>query len=86
MPPANKAGVMLRRLSRLFAGAAAGLLQEARAAAREYAKQRRTSSPQDPDDPATVAEAACRQAAAGNAGRAFRLYKSPGVAPRVAPE
>ena len=68
MPPANKAEVVLRRLSRLFAGEAAALLQEARAAAQEHAKQRRASSPQDPDDPAAVAEAACRQAAAGSAG------------------
>jgi len=83
LPPANKAEVVLRRLSRLFAGEAAALLEEAREAAREHAKQRRTSSPQDPDDPTAVAEAACRQAAAGNAGRAFRLYKSPGVAPRT---
>ena len=68
LPPANKAEVVLRRLSRLFAGEAAALLEEAREAAREHAKQTRTSSPQDPDDPTAVAEAACRQAAAGNAG------------------
>ena len=83
LPPADKAAVVLRRLARLFAGDAAGLLADAQRAAQEHAQLSRRAPPPDPDEPTAVAEAVCRLAAAGNAGRAFRLYQSPGMAPRT---